>query len=128
MFTGAKNTKQQANVGLGAAIAYYCSQCCTVSIPLNDSQDYDLVVDRGGELMKVQVKTSRRERYGGYTVLLSMQGGSRAAGVHKKHTSCVYDTLFVVTRDGTRYEIPREKIAHISREILVPGRYAEFRI
>ena len=37
----------QGNFGLGAAIAYYTSQCIPISIPLNDTQGYDLVIDDG---------------------------------------------------------------------------------
>ncbi len=52
------STKTQGNVGVGQCIAYATSLGYTVSIPLNDSQEYDLIVDNG-KLNKVQVKTSR---------------------------------------------------------------------
>ena len=38
----------QGNLGLGIAIAYYTSRCIPISIPLNDTQGYDLIIDNGG--------------------------------------------------------------------------------
>lgn len=43
IFEHCKNTKEQGTIGLGKAIAYFTSRGFVVSIPLNDSQDYDLV-------------------------------------------------------------------------------------
>lgn len=58
---GFKNTKKQGDYGLGSAISYFTSQGYNISIPLTDSQDYDLVVeDTAGFLKKVQVKTCMR--------------------------------------------------------------------
>ena len=39
------------NAGLAMAIAYFGSNGYTVSVPLNDTQDYDLVVDMGGSVL-----------------------------------------------------------------------------
>ena len=38
--------KEKGNTSLGIAIAYYTSNGYTVSLPLNDTQDYDLIVDK----------------------------------------------------------------------------------
>lgn len=38
------------------AIAYFSTNGYTVSIPLNDTQDYDLVVEKDNILQTVQVK------------------------------------------------------------------------
>lgn len=38
--------KEKGNSGLGMAIAYFSSNGFTVSIPLNDTQDYDLVIEK----------------------------------------------------------------------------------
>ena len=40
------SNKEKGNAGLGIEIAYYSANGYTVSIPLNDTQDYDLVVDK----------------------------------------------------------------------------------
>lgn len=49
----------QGNVGLGRAIAYYTANCIPVMLPLNDTQKYDLVVDKDGQLLRVSVKTTQ---------------------------------------------------------------------
>ena len=37
--------KEKGNSALGIAIAYFSTNGYVVSIPLNDTQDYDLIVD-----------------------------------------------------------------------------------
>ena len=37
------SNKEKGNTGLGIAIAYYSANGYTVSIPLNDTQDYQAV-------------------------------------------------------------------------------------
>ena len=49
----------QGNLGLSRAIHFFVSNGYCVSIPLNDTQGYDLVVEKDGILQRVQVKTSR---------------------------------------------------------------------
>ena len=39
------NSKKQGDWGLGRAIAYFTLKEYTVSVPLTESQDYDLIVD-----------------------------------------------------------------------------------
>ena len=41
----AVTNKQRENCGLGIAIAYFSTNGYTVSISLNDTQDYDLLID-----------------------------------------------------------------------------------
>lgn len=66
-----KTNKEKGNTSLGIAIAYYASNWYTVSIPLNDTQDYDLIVDKDCLLKKVQVKsTACKTKYGNYQVAL----------------------------------------------------------
>ena len=52
------SNKEKGNTGLGIAIAYYSANGYTVSIPLNDTQDYDLIVGKDNILKKVQVKVT----------------------------------------------------------------------
>ena len=66
------NSKKQGDVGLGMSIGWFASQGYTVSLPLTDSQDYDLVVEIEGVLRKVQVKTSKYKRDGYFNFNLSV--------------------------------------------------------
>lgn len=107
MFDSANNTKQQGNIGLGQAIAYFTNQSFIVSLPLNDSQAYDLIVDDGSELNKVQVKTTAyKTPYGIFQVLLQTCGGNQSFHTRKPFDPQASDYLFIVTSDNDQYCIP----------------------
>lgn len=104
------SNKEKGNSGLAVAIGYYGTQGYTVSIPLNDTQDYDLIVDNGEKLLKVQVKaTSARTDYGYTTVHLSSCGGTLGQ-VYKTVKDTDIDILFVVTELLELYEIPFKEL------------------
>lgn len=59
----------------------------TISIPVTDSQDYDLIVDTGTKLLKVQVKTTAQvSEHGIYIVSLRTCGGNKSG-----HTAKTFD-------------------------------------
>lgn len=111
MFENIKNSKKQGDTGMGYAIAYFSKLGWTVSIPITDSQDYDLVVDDGGNLLRVQVKTSKfRTPHGIYQVSLKTCGGNRSGQTIKKFDENSSDLLFILLENGDMYLIPREDI------------------
>ena len=119
------STKQQGNIGVGAAIAYFTSKGCTVCLPLNDSQDYDLVVDHGGALKRVQVKTTRyREPSGNFQVCLKSSGGTAGKEYHcvKDGTS---DLLYVLTEAGDSYIIPTVELT--VKKLTLDSRYQAYK-
>jgi len=104
------SNKEKGNTGLGIAIAYYTVNGYTVSIPLNDTQDYDLVVDKGGLLIKVQVKaTSCKTKYGTYQVALKSCGGTKGK-TYKTLINTQVDELFIVTEKMNIYILPIDKV------------------
>jgi len=108
MFNKTVGTKGQGNVGIAAAIFYFTKQGCTVSLPLNDAQEYDLVVEIDGKLNKVQVKTTRyTTKHGIYQVCLASSGGSKREIYHRVSDSAC-DILFIVCENNLQYLIPRE--------------------
>ena len=52
----------QGNIGLGKAIEYFTSWGIPVSIPLNDTQKYDLIADFDNKLQRISVRTSRYKK------------------------------------------------------------------
>ena len=103
-----KTNKEIGNSSLGIAIAYFSSQGYVVSIPLNDTQDYDLIVDKQGKLYRVQVKgTSFKTKYSVYQVALKSAGGT-IGKVYKTIKDTNIDLVFIVTRDKDFYLIPKE--------------------
>lgn len=93
------------------AIAYFSKMGYTVNIPITDSQDYDLIIDREGKLLRVQVKTTKfKIRDGVYQVSLKTYGGNRSGQTIKNFNENGSDLLFVLTDEGTTYLIPKEDI------------------
>lgn len=107
------NTRKQGDVGLGTAIAYYTSCGISVSVPLTESQRYDLVIDRNG-LQRVEVKTTTYKRHGKYVALLKTCGGNQSgAGKTSPFSSEDADILFICTPEGD-YEIPAAEVGCVS--------------
>lgn len=130
IFANCKNTKEQGNIGLGEAIQYFTSKRMTVSLPLNDSQDYDLVVeDCDGNLKKVQVKTTKSKNGGKYfAVNLRVLGGnSKKNYVHKMNTDVHYDWLFVLCSNGDKYLIEKKIIENV-KTLISLNSYKDFKI
>jgi len=92
------------------AIAYFGSNGYTVSLPLNDTQDYDLIVDKDGELKKIQAKaTNHKTPQGFYQVGLRSCGGTNG-GVYKTVVDTNIDYLFILCGDQSMFLIPKEFI------------------
>lgn len=113
------NTKIQGDVGLGVAIGYFAKNLQTVSIPLTDSQEYDLVVDFKGELKKIQVKTTRSKEKNKYVVQLKTSGGNRS-GKHKikNFDGSSVDFIFIFCFSGDSYLIPTDENFPVSKLVL----------
>ena len=105
-----KNTRKQGDVGLGVAIGCFAKQGLTISIPLTDNQEYDLILDMDGDLKKVQCKTTRYKRNGVYQVLLKTCGGNQTNSSMKTFDSTKTDILFVYDAEGNQYVIPSSEI------------------
>lgn len=106
--------KEKGNSALGIAIAYFTTNGYVVSIPLNDTQDYDLVIEKDGHYYGVQVKgTSCKTKYGVYQVALKSCGGTEGK-TYKTVVDTNVDYLFVVTDKIDMYMIPKETIRNRS--------------
>ena len=99
-----RNPRRQGLIGLGAAIHWFSAEGYMVNIPLNDSQPYDLVVDDGARLHRVQVKTTtRRSPYGVFVVQLETAGGNQSFHTRKPFDPAASDLLWVLTDEGDVY-------------------------
>lgn len=97
------NTNQLGNIGLGKAIAYFTGRGHSVSVPLTDSQKYDLIVDIDGLLKRVQVKyTSRLSKNNKYFLvgLRTVTVKSKVKTISRNYVPGDFDLLFVVTPQG----------------------------
>lgn len=103
-------TVTQGIVGLGRAISYFTSLAWTVSVPLADNQDYDLVVDDGNKLQKVQVKTSRAKEYNNFVVQLKAVRSNKTGNNIKLFDNTKVDLLYILCEDGSEFVIPALEI------------------
>lgn len=114
--------KEKGNSGLVAAIGYYGMLGYTISIPLNDTQDYDLVVDNGERLLKVQVKATGQRTPQGYSVVTVASTGGTTGTIYKTVKDTDIDILFVLTELQEMYEIPISEIDTSTSINLGPNR------
>ena len=119
----------QGNLGLGKAIEYFVSHNIPVSIPLNDTQSYDLVADFNGKLQRVQVKTSRATENGiSYAVQLRNTGGNRTGNARQvAFDNNSSDYLFIYTANEKIYLIPCQDI-DVKNSICVGNKYTEYEV
>lgn len=119
--------KDKGNSALGIAIAYFSTNGYVVSIPLNDTQDYDLVVEKENHYYGIQVKaTACKTKYGSYQVALKSCGGTMGK-TYKTVVDTNIDYLFVVTDKMGMYIIPKEVINNRSTLNLC-NKYEEYRV
>jgi hypothetical protein len=127
MFNNVKNTKKQGDIGMGMAIGYFTAQGYTVLIPLTDSQDYDLVIEKNGLLKKVQVKTTSYKTPNGiFNINLSVKGGNRSYNTIKKFNPDLVDYLFIFTSNGDMYFIPSPQ--NITSHLNLGKKYQDFKV
>ena len=108
------SNKEKGNSGLGMAIAYFSSNGYVVSIPLNDTQDYDILVDKGGFISKVQVKaTGCKTKNNIYQVALKSCGGTKGKE-YKTLVNTNIDYVFILNADLKMYLIPKNEIKNKS--------------
>lgn len=117
----------QGNMGLGKAIQYFTSQGISVSIPLNDTQPYDLIADFEGKLQRISVKTSRyKKSENSYSVQLRNTGGEdKTRKKNFDNTTCDY--LFIYTANEKIYLIPAKNIT-VTNSIAVGNKYCEYEV
>lgn len=128
MFNKTYGTKGQGNVGIAAAILYFTTEGYTVSIPLNDSQDYDLIIGSVDELKRVQVKTTKyKTPHGIYQVTVKSSGGTKGKVYHRvSESSC--DLLYVLCENSDQYLIPKEVFIKYRNTINLGDEFQKYRI
>lgn len=108
-------SKEKGDIAVGRAIQYYSNKNYTVLIPIGDKNPYDLVVDTGEQLQKVQCKyTGHQKPSGSFDIPLRVMGGNQSFHTAKKYKKGDFDILFAITSNGDAFEIPFEKIEGMS--------------
>ena len=124
-----RNSKKQGDAGLGQAIAYFTINGYEVALPLTDSADWDLVVENGNGLKKVQVKTSYQLAPSGNEVFsITVLGGNRTGrGTRKVVADQNYDLLFLHhLKTGKQLLIPKALINDKRSSLTICEKYSQY--
>lgn len=122
-----ETNKEKGNTGLAVAIGYFGSHGYTVSIPLNDTQDYDLIVEKEGVLERVQVKATSQRSSTGYSIVTLKSSGGTKGEVYKTVINTTIEKVFVLTEKMEMYLIPLQEIITVNTLTLTPDRQ-KFRV
>lgn len=97
------NRKQIGRIGLSMAINYFTCQGYTVSLPINDTQWYDLVIEKDGKFETVQCKATQTEES---SIDFRSTGGTKGIEYDNLLNHSELDWLFCVNRDFNMWLIP----------------------
>lgn len=122
--------KQQGDLGEADAIAILTRLGGEVSAPLFSSPNYDLVVDFGGGLLRVQVKTSAAvPRPGVFGVNIATCGGNQSWNrVVRMFDRSRCDLLYTLVADGRRWLIPSAAVDGRKKITVGGAKYSEYEI
>ena len=121
-----ETNKDKGRAGLAAAIGYFGMNGYTVSVPLNDTQEYDLLVDDGKDILKISVKaTSQRSQYGVSIVSLRNMGGTNGT-VYGREKDKNNDYVFVINELEEKWLLPKEVLT--SNSINLGEKYNQYKL
>lgn len=99
--------KQIGRIGLSMAINYFTCQGYTVSLPMNDTQWYDLVVEKDGVFQTVQCKATQTESG---EIDFRSSGGTKGAEYDNLLNHIKLNLLFCVNKDLNMWLFPCEEL------------------
>lgn len=101
-----ETNKDKGRAGLSLAIAYFGSNGYTVNLPINDTQWYDLIVEKDGNIQTVQCKfTASKDN----NIVLRSCGGTKGT-VYDSILNHPLDLLFCADAEQHLYLIPMQDL------------------
>ena len=99
--------KQTGRIGLSMAINYFTCKGYTISIPLNDTQWYDLIIEKDGKFETVQCKATQTQSD---KIDFRSTGGTKGTIYDNLLNHSELDWLFCVNKDLNMWLIPIKDI------------------
>ena len=99
--------REKGRIGLSMAINYFTIHGYTVSLPLNDTQWYDMVVEKDNHFYTIQCKCTTTEDD---TIALKSCGGTNGSIYDNVINHPELDYLFCVNKDFNCWLIPVKDI------------------
>ena len=101
------NRKQIGRIGLSMAINYFTIRGYTISLPINDTQWYDLIIEKNGIFQTVQCKATNTASK---TIDFRSTGGTNGKVYDNILNHSELDWLFCVDNELNMWLIPIEEI------------------
>ena len=101
------NRKQLGRLGLSMAINYFTINGYTISIPMNDTQWYDLVIEKDNKFYTVQCKATATQDK---TIDFRSTGGTKGVAYDNLLNHPELDYLFCVDNELNMWNIPIKDI------------------
>lgn len=104
---GDVNRKRIGRIGLSMAINYFTIMGYTISIPINDTQWYDLVIEKNGVFETIQCKATQTKEK---VIDLRSTGGTNGGVYDNIFNHSELDYLFCVDNEFNMWLIPVKEI------------------
>jgi len=104
------NTKEKGDFAVSQSIGKFYSMGFEVAMPIGDRKPYDLIIDNGEELFKVQVKYAGKSSRSKHVAYLRITGGNQSFNYAKKYKDDDFDYLYIYTADNRHYLIKWREI------------------
>ena len=106
-----ETNKDKGRAGMSMGIAYFGANGYTVSIPLNDTQWYDFIIEKDGIFQTVQCKAT-----GSKDNVISLRScGGTNGGAYDTVINNPVDLLFCLDKELNMYVIPVEELRRVNR-------------
>jgi hypothetical protein len=123
------NPRRQGDLGELEAARWLARAGFGLWFPFGHSPNADLIAEKDGSLLRVQVKTCTFERRGRFEVRLATGGGNQSWNrVSKLFSPDRCDYLFVLTGDNRKWFIPAEVVGGRHQILLGGPKYSEFKV
>lgn len=123
------NSKHKGDLAVGQAINYFISSGFEVCLPIGNKRDFDLVIEKEGELQRVQVKYAGiYSNDGKCAVGLRITGGNQSRLYAKKYGQDAFEILFVYTEKHERFAIPWREVTCRNEISVENSKYSKYKV
>lgn len=122
------NSKHKGSFAVAQSVAKLYSIGYEISLPIGDRKPYDLIIDDGKKLYKVQVKYAGVSSKGNCKAGLRVTGGNQSYSYAKKYGNNEFDYLYVYTASQKHFLIPWKKLLNRNEISIDCFKYKRFEV
>jgi len=122
------NSKQKGSLVEAAAVSRFYKMGYEVLIPFGNRRPYDLVVDNGVKLLKVQCKFAGFSSRDGHVAHLTVCGGNQSFNTRRKYEKEDFDLLYIYTQDNREFLLNWPEVECASYLRVDASKYDKYKI